>query len=71
MPAQWVMACLQWAAGDSMCHLPRRPDGVTGKRSKKANKQHDSGSAASSASASAAASDARRFLCVTHLLSGG
>ena len=26
MPAQWVMmSCLQWATGENMCHLPRRP----------------------------------------------
>ena len=25
MPAQWEMAYLQWAAGETMCHLPRRP----------------------------------------------
>ena len=24
MPAQWVMSCLQWAAGEQMCHLPLR-----------------------------------------------
>ena len=23
MPVQWVMACLQWAAGETMCHFPR------------------------------------------------
>ena len=22
MPAQWAMPCLQWAAGEEMCHLP-------------------------------------------------
>ena len=22
MPAQWMMARLQWAAGEKMCHLP-------------------------------------------------
>ena len=21
MPVQWVMPCLQWAAGETMCHL--------------------------------------------------
>jgi hypothetical protein len=21
-PVQWVMSCVQWAAGDNMCHLP-------------------------------------------------
>ena len=26
MPAQWVTPCLQWAAGEKMCHLPRRPE---------------------------------------------
>ena len=22
MPDYWVMSCLQWAAGETMCHLP-------------------------------------------------
>jgi hypothetical protein len=27
MPRQWVASCLQWAAGEQMCHpLPRRPN---------------------------------------------
>ena len=24
-PARWVASCLQWAAGEKVCHLPRRP----------------------------------------------
>ena len=29
MPAQWVMACLQWAVGERMCHLlPRKAEAM-------------------------------------------